>query len=474
MAQKPPSFCTECGTPLAADQRFCANCGSAAVPNVSDPTVQASSPSVEAAALPATGPTIPNTNPPAPQASTGNDPFLTREQTDAPSVPPPPPPISGAYNPYTVSAPGGPQVYEQEVSVPAGGYAPPPPVSVTGAPNVVPPYARARKSHACLIVSIILLVVLAGGVGGTILLVRYIAGKASNLLATSTATLGGPTSSTGGGGSNGAGNNTPTGNARASEQVSLKITYASIEITINSVQLANSFTDDSNTGGQVGVVRLNLHEANNSTNNPLYLESDVLRLVLPNGNSIQSTNQQHFESPDSGVAQDNWVDFPLDTQVQLNQLRLRIGKSGEQQMDVPLKQGADLGKYKDKSSSPNAQFQYAGMNWTLQTATLSYSYHAQQATAGNLYLILSISVANNTANDMNFFPSDSMRVQASNNSLPPDSNTTLPYTVAASGTANGVVAFLVPQGVTSFTLVMLAQPNGSPPAGQVTQSFQVG
>lgn len=476
MAQRPPSFCTECGTPLATDQRFCANCGAAVAPNTSDPTALANPPQAEIAegsgSPPlATGPTTPDTHPSVMQASTGGDPYLTREQADAsPLAPPPPPPVSGAYNPYTSSAPGGPQVYGQEVSAPSAGYTSPPPVAPSLAPNVVPPYARARKSHACLIISIILLVVLAAGIGGTVFLVKYVAGKTNTLLATvglkSTATPGGSIGNIGGSG-------TPTGNVNASEQVNLSLTYASIEITVKSVQLANSFTDDSNTGGQVGVVRLNLHEANNSPDNPLYLESDVLRLVLPNGNSIQTAEQQHFESPDSGVAQDNWVDFSLNTQVQLNQLTLRIGKASEQQMDMPLKPNTDLGKYKDRSSSPNAQFQYAGVNWTLKTATLSYSYHDQQATTGNFYLILSIAIANNTSNDFSFFPSDIMRVQSGGNSAPPDSNTTLPVTTASNGTGSGVVAFLVPQGTTSFTLVMLAQPNGTPPTGQVTQPFQV-
>ena len=465
MAQKPTQFCTECGAPLAAGQRFCTNCGATMEINANDPTAAASnSPQAGGVNVATSGPTTPNTSPPTMQASTGSDPYLIREQMD---LPPPPPPASGAYNPYTSSVPGGPQIYTQNASVPSAEYAPPP-APTPGTYSTVPPYARARKSHGCLIVSIILLLVLAAGIGGVVFLktrlTNAINGQANNNTPGTISTTGPGGSSTG---------NTPGTVVRSSEQLNLKFAYSSIEVSVVSAQLANSFADDHSSTGQAGVVRLNLHEANNSAGNPDYLESDVLLLVLPDGSNVQLTNSQQPISPNSGVSRDNWMDFAMNSQIRLDQLSLRVGTSSQHQMTVPLKPGANLSKYQNKSGSPNAQFQYAGLNWTLKTVALSYSFSDNQATAGNLYVIVTLSIVNNTSNDYYIFPSDYMRMQAGGNSAAPNGTPTLPSNVAASGTGEGAVGFLVPQNATSFTLVMLARSDMNPPATQVTQTFQL-
>jgi hypothetical protein len=332
----------------------------------------------------------------------------------------------------------------------------------------VPAYAqKPKRGHGCLITSIVLLVVLAAGIGGFVFL-RSRPGTVTQGNRTPTAA-----SNTGNTPVSGNAGNTPTVSTSGLQQLNLKITYASMAVTIVSAQIATSFPDDTGTQGSAGVVRVNLQENNTTAGNPGYLESDAFLLVLPDGSTVRMTGQKQNISPDPGVNRPNWLDFPLSAQVTLSQLTLRIGSARENQMDVPLKPGADLSKYQDKTSSPNAQFQYAGVNWTLKTATLSYSYNDKQATTGNLYVILNLSAVNNTSNAFVDSASSYMRLQANGNSVEPESGTTLPISIAANATASGTVAFLMPQGTTSFTLVMLAQPNTNPPVNQVTQNFQI-
>lgn len=494
MAQQPVRFCSECGAPLQAGQRFCTNCGATMSVDAGAPTAASSQtpspigePTMAAAptVLPGSGvesvaptefasmPTVPDVEQPSvppPPPMGGSNP---QRPGFSELTPPPPPPTVGTYNPYAVSAPGGPQTYAQNVSAP--GYPPAStsspgfaPVSPGGTYTPVPAYTqKPRRGHGCLITSIVLLVVLAAGIGGFVFLRSRPGTTAQNNGTPTTVSNTANTPVSGNGG------NTPTIGTSGLQQLNLKITYANMAITIVSTQIAKSFPDDNASPGSAGVVRVNIQENNATTGNASYLESDAYLLVLPDSSTVRMTNQKQDISPDAGINRPNWLDFPLSSQVTPGQLTLRIGKSTENQMDVPLRPGADLSKYQDKTSSPNAQFQYAGINWTLKTATLSYSYHNKQATTGNLYVIVSLSAVNNTANGFIAGASDYIRLQAAGNSTEPDGYTTIPIEISARTTASGVVAFLMPQGTTSFTLVMLTRPNASPPINQVTQNFQI-
>lgn len=456
MVQKPTHFCSECGTPVATGERFCSNCGSATVDNFNAPTIGAANPSpttVQAAQqFPTAEATLRNTNPPGAQANTNAAPYATTNQDQ---TPPPPPPTSGAYNPYTVNAPGGPQAYAQSTTAPD--YAAPTP----GVDNPIPPYAQAKKGHGCLTISIVLLLILAIGIGGTLFFRGNFFHSPAN---SSTSSPSSPTASNG---------TTVSTTGVRTAQLSLKVTFASIQMTIVSVQTARSFADDPSTSNLASdAARLNLHEVNNSPDNPRYLEEDVLLLILPDGTSIKSINQQQGISPDAGVSRDNWIDFALNHPVRLDQLTLRIGTPSQHQMDIPLRANANLSRYLDRTSSPNLQFQYNTVNWTLKSATLSYSYHDKQATAGNLYVFINFALINHTSSDVSIFPNDFMRLQAGSSTQAPDSNT-FPYTIAAQGTAEGVAGFLVPQNATSFTLILLGNTSVNPPIAQVTQTFQI-
>lgn len=460
MAQHPGQFCTECGAPLQAGQRFCSNCGTVMNGGSGAPTVAASRPPSGASAG---DPTI-AAAPGQPTRLAGENAGMAGSARPAPSTsgasdtPPPPPPT---YNPYAGSAPGTPQTYPQSAGVP--GYASAP-GGAAFVPVPVPAYAQKPKSgHGCLITSIVLLVILAIGIGGFILLNKSHsnANTGSTQQPGSTATA----SSTG---------TTPPASVNSSVQLNLKITYASVSLTFTSAQLAHSFPDDSSTTpGAAGIVRVNFQENNTTAGNPDYLLSESMLLVLPGGDTIQRGNSKYDVSPDAGVNRTNWCDFPIDAHVTLNQLVLRLGQASESQMDIPLQAGANIGKYQDKSSSPNAQFQYSGVNWTLKTATLSYSYQDHQASTGNLYVILTFAAVNNGSSDFVNGVSSYMRLQANGSSTEPSGNTTIPIEIKPGTTASGIVAFLMPQGASSFTLVMLGQPNVSPPIAQVSQNFQI-
>jgi hypothetical protein len=329
----------------------------------------------------------------------------------------------------------------------------------------VPAYAQKPKGgHGCLITSIVLLVVLAGGIAGFVFL-RSRSGLSAQH-------NGAPITPPGAVATTGSGQ-TPTVGTSGLQPLNLKFAYASMAITIVSAQITASFPDDSSTPGSAGVLRVNLQENNTTAGNPGYLESDAVLLVMPDGSTVRMTGEKQNISPDAGVNRSNWLDFALNSQVSVGQVALRVGAASENQMDIPLKSGVDLGKYQDKVSSPGAQFVYAGVNWTLKSATLSYSYNDRQASTGNLYVILSLSAVNNSANSFVDSASAYMRLQISGNSAEPDGHATLPIFINAHTTAAGVVAFLMPQGTTTFTLVLLSQPNTNPPINQVAQDFQI-
>jgi uncharacterized membrane protein len=118
--------------------------------------------------------------------------------------------------------------------------------------------------------------------------------------------------------------------------------------------------------------------------------------------------------------------------------------------------------------------QYAGLTWTVTTATASLSENAQQVSAGMRYVIVTLSVSNTTANDFNAYWGDYIRLQSGSVTNSPSSDTNFPTSFpAGSAGTTGSLIFLMPQDSTSFTLILLAQPNTSPPISQATANFQI-
>jgi hypothetical protein len=436
-----PRFCPQCGSPREPGQRFCPRCGTSLDMAANNPTAGAfdqqstlasppapDGPPLAPAGLAAHGSTsrTPTTGPTtvfdtsAPTSSMGSGGRLTVANTSVPGIPPPPPPASLFAEPT-------------------------PPGTYTRAP---------KRSRAGLFALILLLILVLGGVGGYVVLFR-----GGNQRGTGTASQ--PTT-TGSGSTTG--RNTPVTGGPATESLNLQFTYASEEITITSVREAASFSDDLQP--HQGLVRITLNE-----NNPSHwhagfgLFSDVAHLLLPDGSTATVNMVKSDGGLDANTSRmSNWLDFAVpNPALDLSKLVLRMGTATEHQMDIPLMPSADLSQYQDKTITPHTPVSYGGLNWTLQSVTLSLSgAKGAQATAGMRYVILSLRVDNPTSHDVVIgFPEDYLRLKSTDVTSAPIVDTmTLPgHAPANTANVTGTVFFLMPGNDTAFTLEWLVSQN---------------
>ncbi len=497
MAQSSPRFCPQCGGPVEAGQRFCTNCGAtmsieASAPTAmatSDQTVMANQSVQSSSPFPATvsaSGSTPNTPAPGvtPAVPAGSMPGVSEspyatvpapgnqfyaQTTDTGIVPPPPPPDS------FISTPQQAPISTPQQAPASPYYTPPAPGYTT-----VPSYARTpRRSRGCLITSIVLLLVLVlGSVGGFYAIRSGILGRGNQNNGQQTTTSGSGSTPNGSGSTPGGGNtpgssstSTPTTGGPVTEQLNLKLTYSSIDITLVSVQQASSFPDDSSTSQ--GGVRVSMKDSNPSSKNIRFGYDGVIRLVLPDNSIVAPSNEKYFAGPDPGVSRDNWIDFAVTAQnIDLSKLILRFGTASENQMDIPLMPNADLSKYQPKTVSPNKTFQYAGMNWTLVSATESLSADGQQAATGMVFITVSLKAVNSSASGFVGFPGDYMRLKSGDTTNAPTLDSTLPVSIASQTTGSGTVIFPATQGITSFTLLLLMR-QSSPPINAVSVDFQI-
>ncbi len=436
MAQLPMRLCPTCGMPAPHGQRFCSNCGSIVGDEGNKPTALSG------------------------EGSQVSD-FSTRAATPTP----PPPPFYD--NPTYTQYPS-----EGQQTPP-----PPPPQYQQGQLPVVPPlvpvYATPQKGSSgktwrrvgCITGVVLLLALGLCGAAGYFVY-RGANTVLSNVEKTATATGGGAYAS---GGSSGV---TPTVGPTITTNIGSTITYASNTITVVDVQQAQSFADDSSTAQATGIARLDIKEQNTATRSADVVYGNIARLQLPDGSMVEPLNVQQSIFPDASVSRTNWLDFPVPTTVSPKQLTLLLGTPDDAQMSVPLTSSADLTKYKPRTSSPNKTFQYEGLSWTMINTTASWSSEAVQAKKGMVYITVDFKIDGAADRDVNELFSDYMRLKEGSTVSSPDSNTNFPTDFPAKSVGKMASAiFLVPQGSTAYTFIML--PNSSGTASQTTTDFQI-
>src|SRR3989440_7120140 len=249
-----------------------------------------------------------------------------------------------------------------------------------------------------------------------------------------------------------------------------KVSYVGINITIINAQQSLAFLDDS-ASSQDGMVRVNLGETGSSSVGG-FGWGDTARLILPNKTIVAPVNEQHAINPDAGTTRMNWLDFPVARSISLNQLTLQIGQPNQAQVVVPLTGKADLTQYQQKTVNPNVTTQYAGLTWTITSATLALSAGSQQADKGMRFVTLILKVDNSSSNDFSGFDGDYIRLTAGSTTSSPTSDSNFPTGFSANSTGTtGTLIFAVPEGNTSYTLMLLN--TSSTPFTQATAAFQV-
>jgi hypothetical protein len=418
MAQTPGRSCPNCGGPIAAGQRFCTNCG-----------------------------TVLEAPPPSQYGG--------MQQQNYPPAQQPPPYAQPPQQPLPYMQP--PQQKQSPIAEAFGALGLLFLLRRSGLRGYVP----RRKSSGCcgcLVLLVILLVVL--GLPGYFAFRNRIPALQNTINSVSSGNTSGILA-------------TPPLASPTTTQLNETVNYAGIDITIVNAQQASSFSDDNNSSTNE-LIRLNLNEkAGPAVGTFLY--GDVMRLVLPDKTTIVPSRAQNDIGPTQGTTRTNWIDFTVPTNTKIDQLTLLLGTDKEAQMSVPLSSGANLSAYQVKTASPNTSIQYDGLAWTVTSVTLAWNFSGHQADKGMRYVVVQFRIDNPTSNQFTSgFPDEYMRLKAGGATSAPAGNTTLPLTVPANSSgATGVVAFQVPEGVTSYTLILLGKPNLSPPISQSTTNLQV-
>jgi len=402
MAQQFNRSCPKCDAPLEPGQRFCSNCGSIVEPSAYQPTEL-----------------TPNS------ASSPADMGTYLE---------PPPPPEGSYELQP------PESYQS----PQMGYQPP------------PSYARPQKDSSgkvlgqigCGVLAIILLAVaICGGAG------YFVYHAISSNVNKASQTTSYTTGNTGGNNTNDV---TPTLAPPTTSPVNATVKYADVDMTIVDVKQAGGFPDETNSSSSSVIVRIDLKEMNKTDRASNYYYGDVMRLIMPDGTSATPFNAKYISGPDASVSRTDWVDFPATSNVDASKLTLQLGKADEAQIDVPLTGNPDVTKYQPKTINPNKSTSYVSTNWTLLSATAQLSGNNQQAPKGQMFVILTLRIDNNSGQSFSGYPGDYVRLQTGDTKASPESES-LPLGAAAGQTnQRGNVLFLVPQGSTNFTLLLLA------------------
>ncbi|SRR6266480_1764703 len=264
------------------------------------------------------------------------------------------------------------------------------------------------------------------------------------------------------------------GSARApviTTAINASVRYAGVDITIKNAQQSQSFANDPNAGTN-GVVRLNLREQNNTGIKVGWSYAEVARLILPNKTIVSPTYINAVVEIAPGTSQTSVVDFAVPSNVRIDQLTLQLGATKEAHMLIPLTGKVNVSRYLSKTIKLHGQMQYFGLNWSLISATSSWSIAGEQATNLMRYVIVTLKVDNTLSQvAITGSPYDYIRLKFGNTTVSPK-QTTLPVSFYAGASGQvGTVAFLAPLNTKSFTLVLLPQPQSG--SNQAMTDFQL-
>jgi hypothetical protein len=266
---------------------------------------------------------------------------------------------------------------------------------------------------------------------------------------------------------------TPTPASVTTTPINATLTYAGVQITIVDVQQSASFPEDADLISTPGEVRLDIKERNTMANViGTFSYSEAAHIILPTSKSVAPVNADNLFAPETPAPRTNWLDFPVPTNTSVSDLLLRLGKNGEAQMDVLLRPNVDVSRYQPNMANLHATLHYGGLDWTITTATLSWNVSNQQASAGMRYVILTLKTDNPTSQAFNAVPADYMRLKAGSTTSAPTPLSTFPASIGAKTTGTtGAAVFLVPQDITSYTFILVADPAAQ--VNQASTDFQI-
>lgn len=239
--------------------------------------------------------------------------------------------------------------------------------------------------------------------------------------------------------------------------IGASVTYADIDLTVLNVEQSRSFVDDPHTSTS-GMVRLGIQAQNKTTVLVNLIYTNIVWLLLPDKKLISPTYVKANSSIASGSTQMGIVDFAVPSNIKVSQLTLRLGAADEAQMDIPLREHANLSAYLPKTTNLSQKIQYQGLDWTLASVTSQLSIDGQQASKGMRYLTIGLTVDNALSQTVITGSAyDYMRMKAGNLMVVPK-HIALPISFKA-GTSGqtGTATFLVPQDATAFTFILLSQ-----------------
>jgi len=427
MAQQFNRPCPNCNMPVASGQRFCSNCGSIVEPGAYQPTELTPNSGSSSADMH----TYLETPPPPPLDSYGQTPMF---------------PSSSNYQ--------NPQV----------GYQPP------------PSYAQPTKDSSkkvvgqigCGVLAIILLAVALCGTAG-FFVYRAVSSNVSESIKSSSSYTTTNTDT----GSNSNSNATPTLAPPTTSPVNAALKFADVDMTIVDVKQAGGFADETDSSNTSVILRIDLKENNTTAHSSGYYYGDMVRLIMSDGTSVTPFNTQYSSGPDASVTRTNWIDFGVKSNLDVSKLTLQLGTAAQAQISVPLTNNPDITKYEPKTVSLGKSTTYVGTTWTLVTATAQLSGDNQQAPTGQMYVAVTLRLDNNSSQSFGGYWGDYIRLQTGVTKATPADGTNVPLG-ASPGQTNqtGTALFLVPQGSTSFTFVLLATPSTGA-TQQATIPFQI-